>query len=202
MTIRKTPKSDPVADTAAEIICSQGLLECERAHLQKQLVQLNGGDGMLRFSDEQPAQPGPKKSAMAWRVRRQFNAGDQAYPVGSELTEAEAAKLKNFAALKGGHFIELLPRLNGSAVAKPRVRAPAPVVHNAPVVVTVVPHADPVQRYKLTLEATAKACGNDYGKAKDLIARQCSEVYTDAEKANYARQAGGNRRPVNVSRIG
>ena len=73
---------------------------------------------MPKFSDEQPAQPGAKKSATRWRVKIRFNGDGVTYNVGYEFPAGVVEKFPNFDRLRSSHFITQMPSLNGHATVK------------------------------------------------------------------------------------
>ncbi len=182
---------------ASEIVCRQGLLDCERAHLQKQLQQLNNDNGgdMLKFSDEQPAQPGPKKSATRWRVKIRFNGDGVTYNVGYEFPAGIVEGFSNFDRLRSGHFIAQMPSLNGHATVRAQDIAPsAPPAGNPKVLI--VDDPSPLTSWRLTVEAMTRLCHGNRAKAIDLLYghTEGARLWERAQFEHRTRVAGSARR--------
>jgi hypothetical protein len=102
-----------------------------------------------------------------WKLtaRRQLVLGGRVYPCGCEVPTAALGK--NFRALLEAHYVEWSPPMSG-ATAKSRAITPTPAAPKAPQV-EIIAHSDPVQSWKLSKAALAKALGGDVARAEDLL---------------------------------
>ena len=154
-------------------------------------------DESMRRQDEMVVAtlPGPGLQLV---VRRQFQNGRHVFPVGSIIADVTTLG-KNYTTLLAGHFLEWRPS-DAKPPAQARALPPPPAPPKPNPRVEIVEDPDVVTSWRKTLALTAERCGDDFGKARDLLAahREGSALFLRATKV-WCEQTAQARGVVSVA---
>ena len=168
------------------------------AELKARKAELAKGNDMNRAqkiaSMESQSTLAPPNEGWHLITNRSFQSGGKTYPRGCEVEPAVLGA--NFQALLNGHYVEWKPP-QVKAVSTPRdLPPPEPPKEKVFAAFIDVPD-DPVRSWKRSLEETAKRCGGDFGRAKDILysTDKGSKLYLLAVRVGSEADARKNNMP-------